>query len=177
MKKAHSKISSRIIASVMALTISLSGAATTAVYAADTDSVNGTPLIFTEIVPDTDNVSGADAYEYLEIFNSSNSDIKLSDYEIHYSYTNSDTLWTPDQSDLTVSAGGSIVLWVLNGSNNELTQSDFNSYYGTDLVMGENLGTIQCGGLHNSKARSLEIRTPLGEVLSHIEYNDGDVKK
>ncbi|MGN0449383.1 MAG: lamin tail domain-containing protein [Ruminococcus sp.] len=176
MKKAHSKISSRITASVMALTISLSGAATSAVYAADADSVNGTPLIFTEIVPDTDNVSGADAYEYLEIFNSSNSDIKLSDYEIHYSYTNSDTLWTPDQSDLTVCAGESIVLWVLNGSNNELTQADFNSYYGTELVMGENLGTIQCGGLHNSKARSLEIRTQLGEVLCHIEYNDGDVK-
>ena len=61
----------------MAITISLSGAATSAVYAADTDSVNGTPLIFTEIVPDTDNVSGADAYRYLEIFNSNNSDIKL----------------------------------------------------------------------------------------------------
>lgn len=67
MKKKHSKISSKIIASVMAVTISLSGAATTAVYAADTDSVKGAPLIFTEIVPDTDNVSGADAYEYLEI--------------------------------------------------------------------------------------------------------------
>ena len=66
MKKAHSKISSRIIASVMALIISLSGAATSAVYAADTDSVNGTPLFFTEIVPDTDNVSGADAYESIQ---------------------------------------------------------------------------------------------------------------
>lgn len=47
MKKTHSKISSKIIASVMALTIALSGAATTAVYASDTETVATSPLIFT----------------------------------------------------------------------------------------------------------------------------------
>lgn len=176
MKKVHSKALSKIIAVITALTMSLSGAATTAVFAAENGEKVGSPLVFTEIVPDTDNVGGSDAYEFLEIYNTSNSDIRLSDYEIHYSYKNSDTVWSPDQSDLVVQAGNSIVLWVLNGKNNELTEADFNAYYGTELIMGKNLGTIHSAGLHNSKARNIEIRTSLGEVLCHIEYNDNDVK-
>lgn len=43
-------------------------------------------LLITEILPDSSNVNGADAYEFIEIYNNSNRELSLKDYKIYYNY-------------------------------------------------------------------------------------------
>ena len=58
--------------------------------AGDTTIAYASPLLLTEVVPNTDNVGGSDAYEYFEIYNVSEFDIDLSDY--HFLYDNGSTV-------------------------------------------------------------------------------------
>lgn len=51
------------------------------VHAAGSSENMKTPIIITEIVADTDNVNGADAWEYVELYNTSNQIIQLDQYE------------------------------------------------------------------------------------------------
>ena len=43
-------------------------------------------LTITELMPDSSNVNGADAYEFIELYNNSNRDIDLKDYKLYYNY-------------------------------------------------------------------------------------------
>ena len=45
------------------------------------ETAPGTPLMLTELVPDTDNENGADAYEYFEITNVSDRAVSLDQYD------------------------------------------------------------------------------------------------
>ena len=51
-------------------------------------------------IPDTSNVNGADAYEFIEIYNNSNQDIDLKDYKLYYNY--------PDNGDDSDVVGGKL---------------------------------------------------------------------
>lgn len=116
------------------------------VHAAGSSENMKTPVIITEIVADTDNVNGADAWEYVELYNTSNQIIQLDQYELIY---NGD-IWSPDQSGITIEPGKTVVLWIINDGNKDCTAEEFNTYYGTNLEIGRNLATIHSGGLHNS---------------------------
>lgn len=142
------------------------------VHAAGSSENMKTPIIITEIVADTDNVNGADAWEYVELYNTSNQIIQLDQYELIY---NGD-IWSPDQSGITIEPGKTVVLWIINDGNKDCTAEEFNTYYGTNLEIGRNLATIHSGGLHNSKERTLKLETKTGEELVDITYNDSNVK-
>lgn len=51
------------------------------------------PLLITEMVPNTDNMGGSDAYEYFEITNVSGREINLEDYDIVYFNGSTKTIW------------------------------------------------------------------------------------
>lgn len=59
------------------------------------------PLTITEVLPDTSNVEGADAYEFIEVSNNSNQEINLKDYGIYYVYpdTGVQTAWWETNKD------------------------------------------------------------------------------
>ena len=40
-------------------------------------------LLITEILPDSKNIDGADAYEFIEVYNNSNREVNLKDYKIN----------------------------------------------------------------------------------------------
>ena len=75
--------------------VAVSEAKEVRILAADIDSSKAPELVITEILPDSSNVNGGDAYEFIEIYNNSNRDIDLKDYKLYYNYPsdNSDVIW------------------------------------------------------------------------------------
>lgn len=136
------------------------------------------PLLITEVVPDSANANGADAYEFIEIYNNTTEAINFNDYTIRYRYPNTgaegDVLWGPpiDHKDIIIPSGETIVLWIINSGNPHMAGTDFNSHYGTDLTEGTNLIKIFNNGMSNSAERTLVIATKTGYELSKVHYNE-----
>lgn len=133
---------------------------------------NPSPLVITEILPDSNNVNKADAYEFIEVYNNSNETIDLKDYKIYYNYPDkgdsSDVIWESDPSSIKIDPEETLVFWIKNGSNDELTVNDFNKEFNTNLVMGKNIVEIYSAGMANSGARALKLTTNTKEVLDFV---------
>ncbi|MDU5949783.1 MAG: lamin tail domain-containing protein, partial [Paenibacillus macerans] len=128
-------------------------------------------LLITELVPDSDNVNGADAYEFVEVYNNSGRDLDFADFKLVY---NTSTEWPLEGSaNAVIPAGKAIVLWVMNGKNNQLTAGDFNRNYGTGLTEGTDLFRISGGGgMSNAGPRQLEIKDAAGATLVSAAYEN-----
>lgn len=137
-------------------------------------------LVITEILPDSLNVNGADAYEFIEIYNNSNRELSLKDYKIYYNYPDkgdeSDVLWVDIDEDIKIQSGQAIVFWIKNGKNDYLTVDDFNKKFNTQLELNSNLFELYNGGMANSGARALRLTTSVYEQLDFISYNMNGVK-
>ena len=152
---------------------------------ADVDYNSLPPLLITELVPQSSNVDGKNAYEYIEVYNNTDQTINFSDYQIIYRYPTGpedDMYWTPENRDVDIPSGEALVLWVkpANEEINALTDEDFNDNYGTDLIMDENLVDMpNSGAMHNQRMRDIVIRTNTGEEVVRAQYNKAefDVKK
>src|SRR5699024_7340652 len=128
----------------------------------------------TELIPDSSNVNGADAYEFIELYNNSNRDIDLKDYKLYYNYPdngdNSDVVWWETSESRILKAGDTLVFWIKNGGNDALTREDFNAKFGTDLDEAH-LVEISCGGMANSGARGVKIASNVKDVSDYVTYN------
>ena len=136
-------------------------------------TAEGAPVLaITELLPDSSNLGGSDAYEFIEICNNSDSTINLKDYRLYYVYpdTGVNTLWW-ETDDKELEAGGTLVFWIKNGPNNELTTADFNQKFGTDLT-DDQLIQLFNGGMANSGRRGLRICTNVGDTVDSVIYND-----
>lgn len=135
------------------------------------------PLQITEVTPDTSNMGGADAFEFIEVYNASSEPVDFSDYTLRYLYpladlTNSNVVdWPAAQRDVSIEPGATLVFWVKNGQNDALTAADFNAKFGSSLVMGENLVEVFTGGMANGSRRGLEIATNTGFGVNRAYYN------
>lgn len=158
----------KIFAVVLAISLSVSPLMTTVKAQEPAKS----PLVISEIVPDTDNVSGSDAYEFFELKNVSNQSINMNDYILYY---NNKDIWTLNE-EIVLEPQEVLVVWILNGKNDKLTASDFNAYWGSELTQGDNLATINSGGFANGSQRDLEIYTKTWQLLNSVRYNHDDVK-
>src|SRR5690625_5891509 len=119
----------------------------------DYDSLH--TLLITESVPYYKNVSDDDGYEYIEVYNNSDQTINFKDYQIIYRYPathDEDVHWIPENRDLNIGPGDTLVLWMQNADNTESTVEDFNNNYeGADLVENENIVKMD-GGMANQKS-------------------------
>ena len=86
------------------------------VQSGEVDVTNAPALTITEVIPDTSNVDGADAYEFIEIYNNSNKDINLKDYKLYYNYpdSGSDSIWWETNEDKILKSGETLVFWIKN---------------------------------------------------------------
>ncbi len=151
-----------------------------------TDPALAAPLLqITEIAPDTANVGGGDAYEFIEVYNASDAPIDFGDYTLSYLYTDnalsgpvttSSTLWPAQPNEVTIAAGGTLVLWVKNpaGVTAGLTVADFNQAFGSDLVLGEDIVELYNGGMANGGSRGIQVRTNTGHDISRAYYFTDD---
>ena len=127
-------------------------------------------LYITEILPYT---CDSDAFEFIELYNNSNSVLDLSRCGMHY-YARAGL----KQSDLEENA------WTLNGKiqphsvmvlwrvslENTLTVADFNKHFGTDLVEGRDI--VMFTGKHIPHKKPVQLELCMGStVLERIWYN------
>lgn len=135
-------------------------------------------LLLTELVVDSSNVGGSDGYEFIEVANPTDTPISMADYTINYLYpdTGSNALWAATPSDVVIEPGQTLVYWIKNGANNDLTAEDFNAFYGTELVLGESLAEIYAGGMANGSARGIQIETNTGFAINTGYYNMNGVR-
>lgn len=133
------------------------------------------PLLITEMVPDTANVNGADAYEYVEVYNNTDQAINFKDYSFFYNNTNT---WKPvTDGDMIIPAHSPAVFWIMNGKNDAETQDSFNVNFETSLLEGQNLFRINGGGgMANSDARTLSIKDSTGSIIVTAAYEAQHVK-
>ncbi len=143
---------------------------------AQVDATKAPALVVTELAPDTSNTNGADAYEFIELYNNSNRDIDLKDYRLYYYYPSNgnNTLWWNTAESKILKSGETLVFWVKNNGNTALTIDDFNAEYDTSFTQDQ-LIEISCGGMANSGARGMRICSNVGDQLDIILYNETDV--
>lgn len=134
-------------------------------------------LLITELAPDTTNSTGStDGYEFIEIYNNSSDPVNLLDYKLVYENNSKLTDWNlaADLASAMIPSKGTIVLWVMNGTNglNEGFGADkFNEVFSTQLVEGVNLfRTAEVAGMANTGPRSLAIKDKFGHTIVSAGY-------
>ncbi|OZI13538.1 hypothetical protein CEW92_01550 [Bacillaceae bacterium SAS-127] len=136
-------------------------------------------LLITELVPDTTNVNKKDGYEFIEIYNNSDQPVSLKDYQLVYRYPSGDN--KPDlkwefKEDKTIPAQGTIVVWVKNGANTDLTLTDFNKQFDTQLTE-EQVAVVESDGMANATERTLVVADTYNNELSAASYSKGHVQE
>lgn len=140
-------------------------------------SATGAPLQITELLPDSSNVGGSDGYEFIEVYNSSSAAVDFADYvltyliPIDYDNNTTETLWPSTKRDVVIQPGATLVFWVKNSANQQLTVDDFNTKFGTALVDGETIVEVQSSGMANGAMRGVALRTNTGYTVSRAYYN------
>lgn len=136
-------------------------------------------LQVTEVAPDTANVGGGDAYEFVEVYNASDAPVDFADFTLNYLYIDANAvvtnqaLWPSAPRDVVIAPGRTLVLWIRNGTNDALTAADFNSAMGSDLVAGEDLVDVRSAGMSNGGLRGLQLMTNTGiDVSTTYYFND-----
>ncbi|WP_100332411.1 S-layer homology domain-containing protein [Bacillus xiapuensis] len=137
-------------------------------------------LLMTELVPDSTNIGKLDGYEFIEVYNNTNETVNLKDYKIRYRYPSEgpqgDLIWSPDQENLTLASGETMVFWIINAGNQDKTVEDFNKHYGVDLTENKQIVKVYSGGMANGGARGVAIATNTGKDISVGYYNDEGAK-
>ncbi|WP_036746187.1 FIMAH domain-containing protein [Paenibacillus sp. UNC451MF] len=134
------------------------------------------PILITEIVPDTTNVGSSDGYEFVELYNPLDRAISLKDYNVVLRYpsgSQSDVTWTPEPRNISITPGGTLVVWLGNQATVSKTAADFNANFGSSLVENVNLVKVMTSGLINERMRTLVVTSNTGEDIVKASYNDG----
>ena len=129
-------------------------------------------LYFTEILPQSVQNGGA-VWEYIELYNNSNTAINLGTHSIRYYAkpgANADSL-TENTWKLTgtIAPHSTVVLWFLPDGS-KLSVADFNKHYGTNLVGGKDIIIIVGKALPETNPVQLEILNG-SKVISRCWYN------
>ncbi|WP_158560834.1 lamin tail domain-containing protein [Paenibacillus contaminans] len=142
----------------------------------ETDFTKVPQVLVTEIVPDSANVGGSDGYEFIEIYNNTDRDLKLDDYKIQYRYpdegADGDLIWAPDTDGLVLKSQKTMVFWIINGPNESKTVADFNANYGSALVENADIVRMHNNGMANDSHRGIVVATNIGKEISKGFYWD-----
>ena len=134
------------------------------------------PILITEIVPNTENVGGSDAFEYFEIYNTTDRTVDLSQYSFQYVNGSTVTEWELADPAIQLGARETLTVWVKNDANKEadIRRRNFNEAYGTELEEGKNLTTVSSDGFSNSGSRGMMIQSRTGLIMSQVTYTAAD---
>ncbi|MCP3761285.1 S-layer homology domain-containing protein [Domibacillus sp. A3M-37] len=141
-------------------------------------TITAPPIMITELLPNSNNVSGSDAYEFIELYNNSSQPFSLKDYKLVYGYPDGKTADWVFKEDKTIDPGETMVVWIKlkNKTNESLTLADFNTEFGTSLTESQ-FTYIESDGMANGSERSLSVADTVGNVLSKATYLPGDVSE
>lgn len=129
------------------------------------------PLLITEIMP---NNSGADNYEYFEVYNNTNQPIVLDHYTFSLRYTDGSD--TPDVdmqfAPTTIAPKESMVFW---HNSKQKTLADFNQKYQTSLTEDQVVEFSGPPNFYNSGNRAVVIKDQAGNDLLVANYLKDDI--
>lgn len=132
-------------------------------------------FLVTEIVPDSTNIGGADGYEFIEVYNNTDTSINFKDYKLMYrngAQLTTDVIWPSVPDDLFIKSKETLVFWIMNDKNEEKTVADFNKNYGTRLVENKNIVRVYNASMANSGMHGLVIADNTKKEISVSYYND-----
>ena len=131
-------------------------------------------LLITEVTPDSLQVDGTtgtpDAFEFVELYNSTSSQINLKNYRIIYE-TPTVYNWTIT-TDKYIPAKGTFVVWIKSDAT--ATLADFNANYGTSLTASQ-VFEVSASGMANTADRTLSIAGSDNVKISTVSYTPEDV--
>lgn len=120
-------------------------------------------LLITEIAPDTYTASGSpgqpDAFEFIELYNTTDSAIDLQNYRIIYN-NGSEVTWTI-REDKEIEPKSTFVVRILAG-NLKVSDSQFRANYDVsdDILPDSQITVITADGMANSSSRTISLRAP-----------------
>ena len=132
-------------------------------------------FLVTEIVPDSTNIGGADGYEFIEVYNNTDTSINFKDYKLMYrngAQLTTDVIWPSMPDDLIIKSKDTLVFWIMNDKNGEKTVADFNKNYGTSLVENENIVRVYNASMANNGMHGLVVADNTKKEISVSYYND-----
>jgi len=117
-------------------------------------------LYFTEILPQTSQGGKADAFEFIEFYNNSDTVLDLSNYSMRY-YRKAGAKAEDLEANTwllsgTIQPHSTAVIWIVS-DNNTLTVADFNAHFGTNLVEGKDIILITGAQIPHSNPVQLEL--------------------
>ncbi|WP_449537535.1 lamin tail domain-containing protein [Ferdinandcohnia sp. Marseille-Q9671] len=124
------------------------------------------PLLITEIMP---NNTGADNYEYFEVYNNTNQPINLDHYTFSLRYTDGSGKQDVDMefSPVTLAPKSTIVFW--NNVANK-TATDFNSFYTTNITEDNLVNYSGPPSFYNSGNRAVVVKDPQDNEVVWANY-------
>lgn len=130
-------------------------------------------LLITELIPNTDNYAGYDAFEYLEIYNNSGEEVDLQGYRIK-----SGSWDVKVEHSLTIDPWDSQVIWTRTDEIAPITAEAFNHYYfstyKSKYISEDNLEIFHdIGGLVNGGS-TVTIFNPEGLEVVNAKYSRDD---
>lgn len=134
-------------------------------------------VMITELMPNPSYLpsDGTDMYEYIELYNTTDSTINLKDYKLVISIVNSFELNFPDNTDLYLEAGKRLVVWLYWTPVQQaaLTVADFNAHYCTNLSSSELYPIVNVMNMPNGLSPVIvSLRTDADVTICSASYNN-----
>ncbi|SFC91009.1 Lamin Tail Domain [Bacillus sp. OV322] len=132
-------------------------------------------LLITEVVPDTDNYSGYDAYEYVEIYNNSDKEVDLQGYHLKSGGWNEVI-----QQPAKIAPWDTMLFWTRRQEIQSLTLEGLNHFYfssyNSKYVNENRIQRLEnIGGLVNSSQQTVSLIEPNGQEVVKATYKGDNV--
>ncbi|RJX38846.1 hypothetical protein D3P09_15065 [Paenibacillus pinisoli] len=132
-------------------------------------------LLITELIPDTANFAGYDAFEFIELYNAASHPVELQGHTVasaSWTVTIEDSLVLPEWS--------TYVIWTRRGEIAPIGMDAFNSYYyaeyaGKYVREGSYRIFENIGGLTNSGNQNVTVRGITGNEIAKASYSASHV--
>lgn len=132
-------------------------------------------LLITEVIPDTDNYAGYDAYEFVEIYNNSDNEVDLQGYHLKSSS------WDKViQQPAKIAPWDTMLFWTRRQEIQSLSLEGFNHFYfssyNSKYVDENRVQRLEnIGGLVNSSQQTVSLTTPNGQEVVKATYKGENV--
>ncbi|MGE6630176.1 metallophosphoesterase [Bacillus sp. NPDC077027] len=131
-------------------------------------------LLITEIVVNSKNRKGKDAFEFIEVYNTTKKSISFEHYQLRYRNPNqgreTDQVYSFHQQPVTIAPGKPYVFWLKRKGQDHLSVADFNDMYNTNLNENQDISIINSQGLSNTKSRLVAITSNIGEEIASAAF-------